>query len=236
MALLACSRRAAPTCRSTPPIPRSGWRCARGRGAAVLLTDGGVLARLPAGARPPVVLLGTTRAMAAESADADWPGAWRSAGRPRLRDLHLGLDRQAQGSRGAHGAVVNLRRWHSGRAGPEAGDAALQLAVAGLRHRGLGDLLAPLLAGGRLVRAGARAGATTGARWRGAGRARGAHACCRPLPTPPGACWWRRLARPGLPPAWCSRRRARAAGAGRLARRAAAGPRWSTSTAPPRAR
>ena len=127
----ACSRPAAPTCRSIRPIPRERLafdaggrrrrqrvRCSPRSGCAALEA---ALGGLDA---PPVHLL---------CLDAGWrgldeppedaaPGRGRP-GQPRLRDLHLGLDRPAQGggdrrtaapppcSRWARDALLRRRSW-----------------------------------------------------------------------------------------------------------------------------
>ena len=136
-------RRAAPTCRSIPPTRRSAWPCcSRTPGAAVLLAE-------RAASRPPC------RSRRARCSVLDErrrgrarPGACRrraavSAANLGLRDLHLRLDRPAQGGRGRH--TARSPTWSAGisRAyGTGPGDRATPRRRARLRRLGLGDLAA----------------------------------------------------------------------------------------------
>ena len=78
-------------------------------GAAVLVTQAGLAARLPAAGRAPVLRRRRRRERIAAERGGD-PGGRRSIRRPRLRHLHLGLDRPAQGGGVPHGRCRPLTR------------------------------------------------------------------------------------------------------------------------------
>ena len=88
------SRRAAPTCRSIPPIRRTGWpTCWRTRGVPGA-ADPGAAAR--SGCRRTAPRWSCSTARPSGGAPSS-PRAAAPARQPGLRDLHLGLDGPAQG-------------------------------------------------------------------------------------------------------------------------------------------
>ena len=146
----ACSRRAPPTCRWTRRSRRSG--CATWPTDAALLPSWCTPARwrLPRRRRP-CHAAGSTIAAASTARPSEPlpPDAARDAGprRCRLRDLHLRLDRQAQGRGGAApgGGQLPGRAWRASR-GCGATTALLAVTTLVVRHRGAGAAAA---AGGR---------------------------------------------------------------------------------------
>ena len=106
--------RRAPMCRSTRAYPAERL--------AYLLEDSGVrdpADRAPtspaaaAAARATVVCLDAVCRRTCDLA-ARVPGGAARPGRPGLRDLHLGLNRPAQGRRVAHGSLARPPRWYHG--------------------------------------------------------------------------------------------------------------------------
>ena len=97
----ASSRPAAPTCRSTRPTRPSGSpSCSTTRGARLLVTEDALRGRCPARSTPASSASTPTAAAIAAGAATRDPDRRRRTGEPRLRDLHLGLDRHAQGRAG----------------------------------------------------------------------------------------------------------------------------------------
>ena len=210
-------------------------------------------ARLHAGGHRPAVLL-IASALAAELAAAlpagrsalcldgrdRAPGRTASrrpvrgpAGEPRLRDLHLGLDRPPQGGR--HRATA---RWSTSsqamaaRPGSAAGDARARRRPRSAFDISVLELFLPLAAGAA-VRAGRRATASADGAGLRQRLERSAITACRRRRRPGACCWsagWRGLARAARRCA--AARRCRARWPTRPARRRR--PRCGTSTAPPR--
>ena len=138
------SRRAAPTCRSTRRYPASGWpSCWRTTAAPRGAHPGAACAAEPAGRpRPPVAASSTAWRIA-----SDRPEIRRAAGRadglgePRLRDLHLRLDRPPKGVAVAHrGARASLARGAATSTASAPADRRAPVAAGRLRRLGLGDL------------------------------------------------------------------------------------------------
>ena len=92
-----------------PGVPARAARLhARGRRAPVLLTAASALRRRAARRRRRRSSASTPTGRDRRGEPRRAPGARRAAGQPRLRDLHLGLDRPAQGrDRSRTAAVVN---------------------------------------------------------------------------------------------------------------------------------
>ncbi len=120
-------------------------------GAPLVLTRDGLMGADVAGVRR--VLLDDLETPAAE--DASRPGAGRhpSAG-PRLRHLHLGLDRPAQRGRGAAGRGGGALRSHRRGLGLEPRDRVLQFASPSF-DTWLEETVPPLISGATLVPRGA---------------------------------------------------------------------------------
>ena len=112
----ACSRRAAPTCRSTPP-PRRAHRLPAGRPGRRALVDPGGRARLPL---PAGVACASSRTPLAGGEPAPTGGAGPESA--CLRHLHLGLDRAAQGRGRRPRASSPTTRRRRRRPGPAGGD------------------------------------------------------------------------------------------------------------------
>ena len=135
----ASSRPAAPTCRSIRPTRRA---------PAFMLED----ARRPVAGRARASSLPRCPRAAAAAGARQLDGAARPERRPpaaprpapdqpRLRHLHLGLDRPAQGGRRcAHRGVVRLVREHRRRSGLGPDEVCPPARAAGLRRLDAGDL------------------------------------------------------------------------------------------------
>ena len=148
----ACSRPAAPTCRSTPPTRASGWpscwRTPARRCCSPRRTCRPRCPRWPARA----ACCSTREAALLRATAARPPRHAVDARQPRLRDLHLGLDRPAQGRGGRRtAACVNLvaGRGRPSASGPAAGVLAVRLAQ--LRRLGLRALRAAAAAAAPVV-------------------------------------------------------------------------------------
>ena len=90
-----CSRRGAPMCRSTRIIPPNALpSCSKTRAHPVLLTESELVCRLPSSSASVVCL---DREWETIAIGAGWePRRRRGAPQPRLRHLHIGLDRDGR--------------------------------------------------------------------------------------------------------------------------------------------
>ena len=185
------SRPAAPTSRWTPPTPPSAWpSCSRTRGAPLLLTQRRARRPRCPPARLPACCCSTRRSCLARRAQHRAPRVARPPPQPRLRHLHLGLHRPAQGRRASpHRGVAPPRPGRS--TSPTSAPASRRAAARPhlLRRLHLRSCWGRLLHGGTLV-------VFASARPRAAGA--GAVAPERSTPSPPSSSppassprWWR---------------------------------------------
>ena len=230
----ACSRPAAPTCRSTRPTRRERLAfMLEDAGVAVLLTEQrlrGAAAR-PAGAR--------WSCLDARAGGRAAPSAPRRRAappeQPRLRHLHLGLDRAGpRGSDRRTRRCSTWSRWHRGAYGVAPGGPRTLRRRARLRRLGLGDLAVRSPAGAQPVHPPDEDAAPSRSRLLALAGGRADHARL-----PADAARRGRAGRREPPPAALAlrgaadRRRPRCTA---VARRGRCRSGWSTSTARPRAR